>query len=216
MWAARLVQPNAASTRRKGASGRGSANLGWRFEAIFHLTASLMTGGIRASASTDGLSPTAGGYRNAVALQDKRHLHAVRCRAADARANKRQGIVGSDRRIATAHNADLQAEGPITDWLVLSPEAGSRIGATTRILVDPGEPILNRGLSVEAGGGLRTTVWRNEIRVDNVQHVLMALLKILEVFDSEDYRLGAEASRLADEPLSPPASKTPIPSTTRK
>ena len=37
-------------------------------------------------------------------------------------------------------------------------------------------------------GGLRTTVYNNEIRVDNVQHVLMALQKILPEFVDEDYR----------------------------
>ena len=36
-------------------------------------------------------------------------------------------------------------------------------------------------------GALRTTVYDNEIRVDNVQHVLMALLDILTVFQEEDF-----------------------------
>ncbi len=36
-------------------------------------------------------------------------------------------------------------------------------------------------------GGLRTTVCRNEIRVDNVQHVLMAVLELLEDFAESDY-----------------------------
>lgn len=36
-------------------------------------------------------------------------------------------------------------------------------------------------------GGIRTTVYNNEIRCDNVQHNLMAALKILEVFDDADY-----------------------------
>jgi hypothetical protein len=36
--------------------------------------------------------------------------------------------------------------------------------------------------------GLRTTVMRNEVRVDNVQHVLMGLLKLLDRFDANDYR----------------------------
>jgi hypothetical protein len=36
-------------------------------------------------------------------------------------------------------------------------------------------------------GGLRTTEFRNEIRVDNVQHVLMAVLEILEDFSESDY-----------------------------
>jgi hypothetical protein len=36
-------------------------------------------------------------------------------------------------------------------------------------------------------GGIRTTVYDNTIRVDNVQHNLMAVLKILRVFKSEDY-----------------------------
>ena len=38
-------------------------------------------------------------------------------------------------------------------------------------------------------GALRTTVYDNEIRVDNVQHGLMAILDILETFTTEDYRL---------------------------
>ena len=37
-------------------------------------------------------------------------------------------------------------------------------------------------------GGLRTTVYNNEIRVDNVQHGLMAMLEILTAFSDGDYR----------------------------
>lgn len=37
-------------------------------------------------------------------------------------------------------------------------------------------------------GGLRTSVMRNEIRVDNVQHVLMGVLKVLDRFAPTDYR----------------------------
>jgi len=37
-------------------------------------------------------------------------------------------------------------------------------------------------------GALRTTVYRNEIRVDNVQHVLMAVQKILSAFEDAEYR----------------------------
>ncbi|PRQ04025.1 hypothetical protein [Enhygromyxa salina] len=36
-------------------------------------------------------------------------------------------------------------------------------------------------------GGLRTTVIRNEIRVDNVQHVLMGVLKVIDRFGPDDY-----------------------------
>ncbi len=36
-------------------------------------------------------------------------------------------------------------------------------------------------------GGIRTTVYDNEIRCDNVQHNYMALLKILRAFDQDDY-----------------------------
>ncbi len=36
-------------------------------------------------------------------------------------------------------------------------------------------------------GGLRTTVYNNEIRIDNVEHALMATLKILKVFSPQDY-----------------------------
>jgi hypothetical protein len=38
-------------------------------------------------------------------------------------------------------------------------------------------------------GALRTTVYDNEIRVDNMQHGLMAILDILETFTADDYRL---------------------------
>lgn len=36
-------------------------------------------------------------------------------------------------------------------------------------------------------GGIRTTVYNSYIRIDNVQHNLMAMLKILEAFRPEDY-----------------------------
>ena len=36
-------------------------------------------------------------------------------------------------------------------------------------------------------GALRTTVYNNEIRVDNVQHVLMAVLKTLVAFEPRDF-----------------------------
>lgn len=39
-------------------------------------------------------------------------------------------------------------------------------------------------------GGLRTTVYDNSIRVDNVQHVLMAVQKILRTFEPTDYVAG--------------------------
>ncbi len=38
-------------------------------------------------------------------------------------------------------------------------------------------------------GGMRTTVYDNEIRVDNVQHILMGVQKILKEFKPEDYEL---------------------------
>jgi hypothetical protein len=38
-------------------------------------------------------------------------------------------------------------------------------------------------------GGLRTTVYDNRIRVDNVQHGLMAVLDVLDSFRSDDYRI---------------------------
>lgn len=37
-------------------------------------------------------------------------------------------------------------------------------------------------------GGLRTTVYNNEIRCDNVQHNLMGVIKILQAFSVSDYR----------------------------
>ena len=36
-------------------------------------------------------------------------------------------------------------------------------------------------------GGIRTTVYDNQIRCDNVQHNLMAILKILDAFEEDDY-----------------------------
>ena len=38
-----------------------------------------------------------------------------------------------------------------------------------------------------ARGALRTTVYNNEIRIDNVQHGLMALLEILTLFEARDF-----------------------------
>ncbi len=37
-------------------------------------------------------------------------------------------------------------------------------------------------------GGTRTSVYRNEVRCDNVQHSLMAILKILDRFEDADFR----------------------------
>lgn len=37
-------------------------------------------------------------------------------------------------------------------------------------------------------GGVRTTVYNTRIRVDNIQHNLMAILKILENFEDDDFR----------------------------
>ncbi|MBC8470736.1 MAG: hypothetical protein H8D56_14785 [Planctomycetes bacterium] len=39
-----------------------------------------------------------------------------------------------------------------------------------------------------ARGGIRTTVYDNQIRCDNVQHNLMAILKILDAFEQDDYK----------------------------
>lgn len=44
--------------------------------------------------------------------------------------------------------------------------------------------VARRGL---VRGGIRTTVYNNVIRVDNVQHVLMAVQKILRLFGPEDF-----------------------------
>ena len=38
-----------------------------------------------------------------------------------------------------------------------------------------------------ARGGIRTTVYDNQVRCDNVQHNLMAILKILDTFEENDY-----------------------------
>lgn len=46
-------------------------------------------------------------------------------------------------------------------------------------------------------GGLRTTVYDNTIRIDNVQHALMALFKIMSRFSEEDYTIVVQ-STLAD------------------
>lgn len=40
-------------------------------------------------------------------------------------------------------------------------------------------------------GAVRTTVYDNEIRVDNVQHNLLAVLKILETFTPTDFSWGS-------------------------
>jgi hypothetical protein len=42
-------------------------------------------------------------------------------------------------------------------------------------------------------GGLRTTVYNNEIRIDNVQHPLMGILKVLRTFEDDDYLVSAFA-----------------------
>ena len=36
-------------------------------------------------------------------------------------------------------------------------------------------------------GGIRTTVYDNQIRCDNVQHNLMAILKIIDIFEEDNY-----------------------------
>ncbi len=41
-------------------------------------------------------------------------------------------------------------------------------------------------------GGLRTTIYDNVVRVDNVQHVQLAVMKILAVFTDEDWAAGVE------------------------
>jgi hypothetical protein len=41
-------------------------------------------------------------------------------------------------------------------------------------------------------GGVRTTVYDNTIRVDNVQHALMALLKVRASFETQDYSLAED------------------------
>ena len=42
----------------------------------------------------------------------------------------------------------------------------------------------------QVAGGLRTTVYNNEIRIDNVQHNLLAIQKILANFLPDDYLKG--------------------------
>jgi UDP-N-acetylmuramoyl-tripeptide--D-alanyl-D-alanine ligase len=46
-------------------------------------------------------------------------------------------------------------------------------------------------------GGLRTTVYDNTVRIDNVQHGLMALLKIHSRFSARDYQLDPSDNQLA-------------------
>lgn len=46
-------------------------------------------------------------------------------------------------------------------------------------------------------GGVRTTVYDNTIRIDNVQHGLMALLKIINRFSAKDYRLDQPKNQVA-------------------
>ena len=48
-------------------------------------------------------------------------------------------------------------------------------------------------------GAIRTTVYNNEIRVDNVQHNLMALFKILHHFEDDDYTLVVAKNLKAHE-----------------
>ena len=36
-------------------------------------------------------------------------------------------------------------------------------------------------------GGLRTAEYDNEIRCDNVQHPLMGIIKIIRMFEADDY-----------------------------
>lgn len=43
-----------------------------------------------------------------------------------------------------------------------------------------------------AAGGLRTTSYDNRIRIDNVQHGLMAVLDVLEAFEAADYRVDQD------------------------
>ncbi len=47
---------------------------------------------------------------------------------------------------------------------------------------------ISHGKRNEVLGGVRTTVYDNVIRVDNVQHALMGILKILTYFAPEDFR----------------------------
>ena len=47
-------------------------------------------------------------------------------------------------------------------------------------------------------GAIRTTVYNNEIRVDNVQHNLMALFKILHHFEDDDYTIIEKNVRKSD------------------
>ncbi|MCP5334803.1 MAG: hypothetical protein H7A08_03810 [Oceanospirillaceae bacterium] len=46
-------------------------------------------------------------------------------------------------------------------------------------------------------GGVRTTVYDNTIRIDNVQHGLMALLKIINRFSVRDYQLDDSKNQVA-------------------
>jgi hypothetical protein len=43
---------------------------------------------------------------------------------------------------------------------------------------------------VQMHGGVRTTVYDNIVRIDNVQHNQMAILKILEIFEDDDFLNG--------------------------
>ena len=45
-------------------------------------------------------------------------------------------------------------------------------------------------------GGLRTTVYDNRIRVDNVQHGLLAVLDVLEAWEADDYAISRPSSVL--------------------
>lgn len=56
--------------------------------------------------------------------------------------------------------------------------------------------------SIDAGrlkGGVRTTCYNNVIRIDNVQHNLLALLKILPAFEEGDYSTASSEAAAAEK-----------------
>jgi len=57
------------------------------------------------------------------------------------------------------------------------------------------------GARNRAFGGVRETVYNNEIRVDNVQHNLMGIIKILKEFTDEDFLIGTHGDAAFDDAL---------------
>ncbi|TVR42138.1 MAG: hypothetical protein EA402_12190 [Planctomycetota bacterium] len=67
-----------------------------------------------------------------------------------------------------------------------------------------GQPLWYIRQPQRAFGGVRETVYHNEIRVDNVQHNLMAIMKILRHFSREDFTHEDDEAPANQAPSSSP------------